>query len=421
MKTVNNFIAVKTIPLITFLIVLNFCCFSQKTNPEATSQKPVASSLKPAADHLTLSNDIALIRPLININDSNGGYYSEYFGPQFQYMYCGAVVSNLGTFPATHVFIELSIRDWTNTVIFTYYSDSVAQINPGETATFNIPGQLTFVPWIYEINNLLFAARSDSIDENTVNNEEAVNFPVLYENMWSHVSRSFMSTNSIDLSQYAGFQSGDFAGFRLSVPTWGHMCYNIGLYLTDSWPVTLQMNAVIYINGHVMCSAPFNHFNISEPSWIYSQAFYPYDGFYPDSTYYIGVEFSWSPGTSAKIGTDTSNYHNIPAESVAKLGNSWTQLNFVPVMQLICDPEGIDEHGSPARVSIYPNPAGERFTVENVNGAKLELYDMTGKLVLTDTGSDSSRKIDISYLPGGIYLLKINGKGWLESMKIVIE
>ena len=96
----------------------------------------------------TFTNDLALVRPLINTNDSSGGYYSEYFYYDFNFMYCGAIVKNEGTAAATHIFLEIQISDYLHPVLTTYYSDTLAQLNPGQTATIVFPGPLTFQPWI---------------------------------------------------------------------------------------------------------------------------------------------------------------------------------------------------------------------------------------------------------------------------------
>jgi hypothetical protein len=121
------------------------------------------------------------------------------------------------------------------------------------------------------------------------------------------------------------------------------------------------------------------------------------------------------------LGADTSSFHNFGAETIAKTGGNWTTLNFVPLIRLVCDPEGIEEVGNHSLVRVFPNPAKGDIFLENAGSSKIEIYDITGNLVITDNQLSSSRKLDISNLTSGVYLLRIIGKDKIERMKIIIE
>lgn len=74
-------------------------------------------------------------------------------------------------------------------------------------------------------------------------------------------------------------------------------------------------------------------------------------------------------------------------------------------------------------IKVYPNPATQKVnlnfepdTFENVN-----LFDLTGKLLTSYKlqNSESTKEIDVSLLPKGIYILQLSGKGKSVSERIV--
>lgn len=64
-------------------------------------------------------------------------------------------------------------------------------------------------------------------------------------------------------------------------------------------------------------------------------------------------------------------------------------------------------------VKVYPNPAGDYFRVqspEQMDGADLLLYDITGKVVLVKSLNSVVSTVDVRNLPGGLYLYSIQDK-----------
>lgn len=72
-------------------------------------------------------------------------------------------------------------------------------------------------------------------------------------------------------------------------------------------------------------------------------------------------------------------------------------------------PSGIDEI-YPSRLSVYPNPAGSRLTVESrLMAARLEIFDLYGRnMIQWDNISSFPFILDISTLNKGIFVLKMN-------------
>jgi hypothetical protein len=407
----------KPICFLILFVALSFQGFTQKTVRGIDHDNKMING---KTNTLTFSNDIELIKPLINTNDSDGGYFKEYWGSAFQYMLCGAVITNSGTSAVTHVFLEMKIFSY-NGYLHSYFSDTIPLLNPGETVTVNIPGEITFQPWISNtyLSDLQFIAGSDAVDENPGNNQQTVPFTLFSDWMWTLVSRSNTATTSFEIGQSTGFHSGDFIGFTLGAQSTYHWAAaGIEFYLYESCD-SLVLRALLFRNERVIDSAEIY---IDPPpssgEWEFSNGFY--SSIDPDSNYYICLKFYFPAGHSFKIGIDTSLYHNFNTESIARINNEWTSLPFVPVMRLVCDPEGIPEKDKTSPI-VYPNPARDLITVDNVRDSEIGIYDFSGKILFSDKRTSSSIDIDVSRFSPGIYLLRITGKEGVITRKVIIE
>lgn len=67
------------------------------------------------------------------------------------------------------------------------------------------------------------------------------------------------------------------------------------------------------------------------------------------------------------------------------------------------------------KFSIYPNPTSDILNIDTESSEEVKIYNLTGQLVLT--ASSQSKKIDISALNAGTYLVQIG----LHSKRLVIE
>lgn len=72
--------------------------------------------------------------------------------------------------------------------------------------------------------------------------------------------------------------------------------------------------------------------------------------------------------------------------------------------------------------SIYPNPTNGIFTIESTNKEKqnLQLFDIAGTLVLTQTIENGKTTIDANHLAAGIYNISIKGSSSVTNKKLVI-
>jgi len=75
--------------------------------------------------------------------------------------------------------------------------------------------------------------------------------------------------------------------------------------------------------------------------------------------------------------------------------------------------------------SVYPNPANDVLTLnfDNINNADLTLniYNLAGELVRSETLRQNQQQINIEELSNGIYMVEIKSKGWSEKQKLIIQ
>jgi hypothetical protein len=64
-----------------------------------------------------------------------------------------------------------------------------------------------------------------------------------------------------------------------------------------------------------------------------------------------------------------------------------------------------------ASVDVFPNPVGRDLTIkinEIVRKAEIKLFDLTGKLWLTETLNSNQKTLNVSYFPRGKYFMHVN-------------
>ena len=83
---------------------------------------------------------------------------------------------------------------------------------------------------------------------------------------------------------------------------------------------------------------------------------------------------------------------------------------------------GLTDIKQKGKIKIYPNPVSRELILEDSNILPVEIFDISGKLVLQqeNIGNDPKRKIDVSWLSNGIYLIKMYGEKDEISMKFQV-
>ncbi|RQO29879.1 hypothetical protein DBR32_14985 [Taibaiella sp. KBW10] len=124
----------------------------------------------------------------------------------------------------------------------------------------------------------------------------------------------------------------------------------------------------------------------------------------------ISAKYTAADGTVSKASM-VVHFSDVP----------WQPTNNMPVSpvsgQLELLPEQIDA------INIYPNPATNTVTI-SIKGftdkANLEIYDLAGRIIKSEILSVEKTNIDISGITEGIYLIKLNINGHMQTKKLSI-
>ena len=78
---------------------------------------------------------------------------------------------------------------------------------------------------------------------------------------------------------------------------------------------------------------------------------------------------------------------------------------------------GLNNPATLSYIKIYPNPTNGKFTIDAENFEGVEVYDVSGRLIL----ESKLKTIDLEGQSKGLYLLKINANGTKQELKVLKE
>lgn len=135
----------------------------------------------------------------------------------------------------------------------------------------------------------------------------------------------------------------------------------------------------------------------------------------------VGINFAKSScnGTNLKYVT-TAGPLSDPDDFVVAFGGGVCTYQNGVLVTLSDEEVSLNE-----KVLLYPNPVtnGDNLTIKFKSNlsAKLEMYNVTGKLVFVDEVSNQDSKVvDTNNLSNGIYMLKISSDNASTTRKVVI-
>jgi len=111
-------------------------------------------------------------------------------------------------------------------------------------------------------------------------------------------------------------------------------------------------------------------------------------------------------------------YQNWTPAGISTATDTHYEVNFVVDGNSVY-PEGtgIGDIMSQLEFEVYPNPTTDLIYLENISdGSLLQIFDLQGKLVVSDSRSQK-RHLDVSYLPTGTYILVITNDGAVGTQK----
>jgi hypothetical protein len=69
--------------------------------------------------------------------------------------------------------------------------------------------------------------------------------------------------------------------------------------------------------------------------------------------------------------------------------------------------------------SVYPNPSKESVVLKNAENSLVEIYDFSGRMVMSEFIHQSEQMINIQHLPNGIYTLNRISDGKIQSQRLL--
>ncbi len=144
-------------------------------------------------------------------------------------------------------------------------------------------------------------------------------------------------------------------------------------------------------------------------------------------------------GTNATVVTDSWQTVNIPISTFTSLGfdsSNFFQWKFDPYQQSVTN-GGIVyvdnimftqnvlsvQSNDNLNLSIFPNPSTDSWNINSPDSTinSIQVYDMTGKLVISQEANDTNSRIDGANLNSGIYIARIISGDAVQSIKLIKE
>lgn len=132
--------------------------------------------------------------------------------------------------------------------------------------------------------------------------------------------------------------------------------------------------------------------------------------------------YSWSTGATVAIvalnPTITTSYTVTGTSTLTSCSN--TAVTTLSVVTCV----GVQENiASLEQFKLYPNPSNGEFIIVMIEPAvmKIEVYDISGKMVFNSDLSKSDLKLNLKHLNKGIYFCKLIRNNEISTMKIIIE
>jgi len=73
------------------------------------------------------------------------------------------------------------------------------------------------------------------------------------------------------------------------------------------------------------------------------------------------------------------------------------------------------------KLKVYPNPSDGRFVIENAAKSTVQVYTISGQKVFTKEDISAVHQLDVSFLPGGTYILLIKYEDSFDSYNIILN
>lgn len=154
----------------------------------------------------------------------------------------------------------------------------------------------------------------------------------------------------------------------------------------------------------------------------------------PTGSFYVGIILPQTPGdtvalwckesSDSYVGTawdmwSDSTWHSFNEPS------SWNLNTSMLIHPIVCKTLGFNKPVDP-EISVLPNPSNGMISIQNRKNTprfKVEIYAYNGSQVLSKEFTNGNNRVDLdlSWLPKGIYVIKISDHIYQHSQKIILN
>jgi hypothetical protein len=361
-----------------------------------------------------LDNDIAMKNEMFGLNAE---YYKTPLNQVQPYIF-STDVENIGLLAQTSIELNIDVNDGVSSV-YTGASSTIASLASFTQDSLGLSSG--FTPAGIGNYTATFTVTQAETDEAPSNNSKIKAFQVtdtvyaldnnVYAGQWYNQesgpgsSEPFIfggvydiSSNDVasSISVFIGDNSDVGVVFQANIYEWDGASwslvgfsdlYTVGANDLDNWMHVRLITGAGLISGNSYLAA-VEHYGGSDYLWI-------------------GYSSNPNPGYSVTSGDGGSTFNNQPR-------NPMIRLNLGSAV-------GIEEQSLIAS-NIYPNPATDLIRIdlnENINQASVEIIDITGKVVLTQS-IVSSTTINVNNLARGIYTLRLYSENNVQTTQVVL-
>ncbi len=390
--------------------------------------------------------DVSLIQARVNfwpqyINYGFSGFYGQI--PAFQMNGIGApvwfsgIVKNYGTQDATPV-ITASVKDGSMAEIYniqkvyegtltTEQQDTITtSYDPIDDAfALSLASDQDYQMYTWEISTDVDGV-TDENPENNMLSYSTYFTPAMYahdnDNLTGSWSTGNYTTGGIDGDivgvTYPIFVDCEvnFVEFWLSSMTEVGTSYIVKLMVmdeaTEEW-TEVSSSALVTIDNEEQAGT-MQHVEMSDVYSIDAP-----DGGYVEILVAVEMYFS---GLEFRLGVDATAPTSGWDSWIYFAGeDAWyySGTDFVPVIRLSVGPySGTNNNVASQEISVYPNPTRDMVTLTNVEGANIQVVDITGKVLVNTDAAQNNLSVDMSAFAQGTYIVRIMNENGLTVKKV---
>jgi len=279
----------------------------------------------------------------------------------------------------------------------------------------------------------------DNADEDTLNNYFSMDITYAGSGgsggvieTTASLARNTKITGELGVHQYSGSNDGDQIGISFHVSEQcviGGAIIPLGLGTTDETGFTVKLYASNIAgtaweqmgrSNDICTSAADAGTSISVDLWNSLSL-------YPQVDYMLVCAAHFTPNVSKIYFSTYDGYKDFSNKSLLYepatalcIGGTWSYITEVPCFTLIVGgfTNSVNETSLENTVKVYPNPTENILHIDNINGAKIEIYNMLGNIVYINDKASDFNTVDLSNYAKGTYLVRVYSETGIVVKKI---